>query len=158
MNAPRRDVVDAELIEGPRGGTIALMTLSCGHGLWRRQKQPSRTVDCITCWLNTKYPPVEDDMTFGQAIEALKDGKKVAREGWNGKDMWLCYMPPVDILKGDVNQRTQAHMTPELADFVDRHGLPVGGYIVMWTAQKVWQPGWLASQPDLLSEDWFVVS
>ena len=32
-------------------------------------------------------------MDFGKAIEALKAGKKVAREGWNGKGMFLFLVP-----------------------------------------------------------------
>ena len=36
--------------------------------------------------------------------------------------------------------------------------LRVGAYIVMWTAQGVWQPGWLASQADMLADDWVVVT
>lgn len=88
-------------------------------------------------------------MNIGEAVVALKDGKKVAREGWNGKGMWLCFMPGVTIAEGIVNGRTKK--------FVPAGDLNVGGYIVMWTAQGVWQPGWLASQPDLLAEDWVVV-
>lgn len=88
-------------------------------------------------------------MNIGEAVAALKDGKKVAREGWNGKGMWLCFMPGVTIAEGIVNGRTKK--------FVPAGDLNVGGYIVMWTAQGVWQPGWLASQPDLLAEDWVVV-
>ena len=85
-------------------------------------------------------------MNFGEALAALKDGKRVAREGWNGKDMWLCYMPPTEIPHDLVNERTRR--------FVPSGHLQVGGYIVMWTAQGVWQPGWLASQADMLADDW----
>jgi hypothetical protein len=84
---------------------------------------------------------------FGTAIRWLKEGKKVARKGWNGKNMWLVYMPPFRV--EEPNERTQAHGIKEAFD--------CGGYIVMWTAQGVWQPGWLASQPDMLSDDWGIV-
>lgn len=87
-------------------------------------------------------------MNFGQAIEALKKGKKVRRKGWNGKGMWLVFMPPFTVK--EPNERTKAHGITESFD--------CGGYIVMWTAQGVWQPGWLASQADMLSEDWEIVS
>jgi len=89
------------------------------------------------------------NLNFGQAIEALKNGCKVAREGWNGKGMWLAYMPPVVIPEALVNGRTKK--------FVPIGDLNVGGYIAMWTAQGVWQPGWLASQPDMLATDWTIV-
>ncbi len=71
-------------------------------------------------------------MNFGQAIEALKQGKKVARAGWNGKNMHLEL------------QRPDAH---------SKMTLP---YIYMYTAQGDNVP-WLASQTDILSEDWTVV-
>lgn len=86
-------------------------------------------------------------LTFGDALVHLKNGKKVARAGWNGKNMWLVYMPPFVV--EHPNERTQAHGITEAFD--------CGGYIVMWTAQGVWQPGWLASQNDMLSEDWLVL-
>ncbi len=89
-------------------------------------------------------------MNFGQALEALKSGEKVARRGWNGKNMYLCYMPGTTIPADLINGRTKQF-------WPDGKDLPVGGYIVMVTAQGVWQPGWLASQADILSDDWVVV-
>lgn len=85
-------------------------------------------------------------MYFGQAIDMAKSGKKVSRDGWNGKGMWVCFMPPVTIPEGMVNGRTKA--------FVPTGDLNVGGYFVMWTADGTWQPGWLASQADMLADDW----
>ena len=84
-------------------------------------------------------------MTFGDALEAMKDGKRVARDGWNGKGMYifLAYEP-------DFN-------TPaDLSAFADKE-VEVGDMIVMKTAQDTFAPGWLASQADMLVEDWFVV-
>ena len=68
-------------------------------------------------------------MTFGQAIEALKAGKTVQRAGWNGKGMWLGLQVP---------------------DEHSKMGLP---YIYMSTVDGKLVP-WLASQTDMLSEDW----
>jgi hypothetical protein len=76
-----------------------------------------------------------DDMTFGLAIEALKMGKRVARKGWNGKNMFLFI----------VNDR--------LVERYDCPGLP---YISMKTADNKNVP-WLASQIDVLSEDWVII-
>lgn len=84
-------------------------------------------------------------MTFGDALEAMKDGKRVARDGWNGKGMYifLAYEP-------DFN-------TPaDLSAFKDME-VEVGDMLVMKTAQDTFAPGWLASQADMLAEDWFVV-
>tara|TARA_R110000851_G_scaffold59347_9_gene137409 strand:- start:16046 stop:16261 length:216 start_codon:yes stop_codon:yes gene_type:complete len=71
-------------------------------------------------------------MNFGQAIEALKDGENVQREGWNGKNMFLSLQVP---------------------DAYSKMTLP---YIYMFTADKQRVP-WLASQTDILSEDWMVI-
>ena len=89
-------------------------------------------------------------MNFGQAIEALKAGKKVAREGWNGKGMWIALMPALYLDKDIINGRTRKH----IGNDKDLDSQP---YLVMWTATKQWQPGWLASQADMLSEDWSIV-
>ena len=88
-------------------------------------------------------------MNFGDAIKALKDGQKVRRAGWGGKGMWLCLMPETVIPAALVNGRTAIH--------IPAGDLHVGAYIAAWTGQDVWQPGWLASQPDMLADDWEVV-
>lgn len=71
-------------------------------------------------------------MDFGKALNLLKDGARIARSGWNGKGMWLGLQSPAPSSK----------MT-----------LP---YIYMSTADRHLVP-WLASQTDILSEDWEVV-
>ncbi len=90
-------------------------------------------------------------MNIGQAVEALKAGHKVARAGWNGAGMFLAYMPGFTIPAGMVNGRTAKFVPPG-------QEVECGGYIAMWTAQGVWQPGWLCSQADLLADDWEVVA
>ena len=64
---------------------------------------------------------------IGWAVKQLKAGKRVTRPGWNGKGMYLY-----------LNGATAAYEP----------------CIVMYTAQGKEQPGWLASQPDLLATDW----
>lgn len=97
-------------------------------------------------------------MDFGQAIVFLKNGKKVAREGWNGKGMWIVLMPSLYLpphstqdAGAKVNDRTAKHIGVDMP-------LDSQPYIAMWTANKQWQPGWLASQADILAEDWIVVN
>ena len=96
-------------------------------------------------------------MDFGMAIKALKDGKKVARKGWNGKGMWIVLMPALCLppynsqdTNRKVNDRTAKHIGEDSP-------LDSQPYIAMWTALGQWQPGWLASQADMLAEDWGVV-
>ncbi len=99
-----------------------------------------------------------DTFDFGTAVALLKLGHKVARSGWNGKNMWIVYMsgmelPPYDTQGTDrkVNDRT-AKLIGEDTPLIT---LP---YIAMWTADDTWLPGWLASQSDVLAEDWVVVT
>ena len=88
-----------------------------------------------------------DNMTFGIAIEALKKGKKVARAGWNGKGMFLYYVPV----------GAYAPCTEIAASLVNENGLvEYGAYIAMKTAQGNVVP-WLASQTDMLAEDWIII-
>lgn len=87
-------------------------------------------------------------MTFGGALEALKLGHRVAREGWNGKGMWLALVPELTLPDEEV---------VGLRRYFPEGDIRCGAYIVMHTAQAVWQPGWLASQADMLAEDWFVL-
>ncbi len=87
-------------------------------------------------------------MSFGDAIAMLKNGKRVARAGWNGKSMWLMIVPGsrVSVQAG----RPLAAALPVGTEF---DYLP---HIDMWTAQGQLVP-WLASQTDMLSEDWVEV-
>ena len=96
-------------------------------------------------------------MNIGEALEALKAGRKVRRAGWNGKGMWIVLMPSLSLPAfssqapgAKVNDRTARHIGEDTP-------LNSKPYIAMWTAQGEWQPGWLASQPDLLADDWEVV-
>lgn len=92
----------------------------------------------------------ERGMSFGEATEAVKLGKKVARSGWNGKGMWLL------MAQGTGGQ--QAEMIPE-SDY-GRAGLTeicIDPHIDMFTAQGTMQPGWSPSQQDLFADDWCIV-
>ncbi len=84
---------------------------------------------------------------FGWAIEFLKNNGLVRRAGWNGKGMWLCYQKayPDGI---PINQNT-----------AEATGIPQGTimrflpYLMMKTVDGSFVP-WLASQTDILAEDW----
>ena len=87
-----------------------------------------------------------DNLTFGQAVELLKQGKKVARKGWNGKGMYLLLATEIDfVTKADLSD--MQHEEGELT-------LPA---IVMKTVDNKFVVGWLASQTDMLAEDWVIV-
>ena len=94
----------------------------------------------------------ENEMTFGLAIGALKCGYKVARKGWNGKGMWLVLVPGTPII----------YPTPDTpygkAGITECEILP---HIDMWTTnadgRRAMLCGWLASQTDMLSNDWEII-
>lgn len=90
------------------------------------------------------------NLNFGAVIEALKDGKRVAREGWNGKGMYLWLLPKSEVKRSWVKD---PHL---LAAFGDKDTLECGYCIRMKNAQgtiDTWHP----SIPDLFAEDWCVV-
>jgi hypothetical protein len=87
-----------------------------------------------------------DKFDFGLAIHALKAGKKVQRAGWNGKGMFLYYVPAASYPMQRNSLETMGGVFPD--DMV-----PYGAYIAMKTAQDNVVP-WLASQTDVLAEDW----
>lgn len=80
----------------------------------------------------SKYNATTGEMDFGLALDSLKNGNKLSRTGWNGKGMWIHMQRP-----GENSKMT----------------LP---YIYMHTADKHFIP-WLASQTDILADDWVEV-
>ena len=80
-------------------------------------------------------------MNFGQAIEAVKDGKKAKRQGWNGKNQYIELATCVSYknAQGEIANVDHAQMGNKAIAFVGTSGI---------------QLGWLASQADMLSEDW----
>ncbi len=92
----------------------------------------------------TRYQPRTKHMDFGEAIRSLKDGGRVARKGWNGKGMFLFLVPGSTFT---VNRPPLLGIYPE-GTRVNYHA-----HIDMKTATGEVVP-WLASQTDVLAEDW----
>ena len=90
---------------------------------------------------------MEPTMNFGSALQALKNGQKVAREGWNGKGMFL-FLVPGSVFK--VNRAPLLGIYPESTEINNRP------HIDMKTVDGEIVP-WVASQTDVLAEDWCVV-
>lgn len=84
-------------------------------------------------------------MNFGQAIEALKKGDGVYREGWNGKGMFVYYVPD-DMYpsRTEVAKETFGATTPYRA------------YLALKTAQND-VATWAPSCSDALAEDWLIL-
>ena len=84
-------------------------------------------------------------MNFGEALEAIKSGKKAKRKGWNGKEQYvvLAYM--------------QECITSSGAAISEPEHTNIGSKFLMFVGTSGYQCGWLASQADMLADDWEVV-
>ena len=100
-----------------------------------------------------------DGMTFGIAIEAMKKGMKVARAGWNGKGMFLYLVPgttvPFENLRGPAMEA--AILATKIEDGEQGSSRYISSHIDMKDAHGQLVIGWLASQTDMLAEDWLEV-
>ena len=98
----------------------------------------------------------QTEFSFGRAVELLKQGQQVARKGWNGKGMFLLLVKgasvtePINDCYGDSTRHDYNPSGQEKGQF-----LPVLDAIYMKTADNKLVP-WLASQTDMLSEDWVI--
>lgn len=110
-------------------------------------------------------------MDFGKSIAALKQGKRVAREGWNGKGMFV-FMRPADEINIEtvvdkIKSLPQSVKDYYLQDIVNENGerlhveetetVKFTSYLCMKAADGTIVNGWLASQTDILSEDWTIL-
>lgn len=86
-------------------------------------------------------------MNFSEALDAIKAGGRVARSGWNGKGMFV-FLVPGSVFK--VNRE------PLLSILGEGTEVRYHGHIDMRTADGMIVP-WLASQTDLLADDWATV-
>ena len=87
---------------------------------------------------------VADNMSFGDALEAVKQGKKIARRGWNGKGQY------VEL------GRNFAYTTPDCKNPACFHE-DIGSAALVFVGTRGRQVGWLASQADMLADDWYIV-
>ena len=89
------------------------------------------------------YRPT-DCMSFGMAIEAMKKGKKVARRGWNGKNQHIELATRISYMTAD-------------GVFVNVEHEAIGNKAIAFCGTSGVQMGWLASQADMLADDWEIV-
>lgn len=96
-------------------------------------------------------------MSFGHALEAMKDGHRVARAGWNGKGQFVVLMPRLQLPPFNT-QDTIRKVNDRTAKWIgEDKPLDCQPYLAIYTADEKWVPGWLASQTDMLADDWFIV-
>ena len=89
---------------------------------------------------------------FDTAIKAIKAGHKVQRQGWNGKGMFIAYSPGAEALPAD------RFWNPHNKAFAESNGgtADVLPCVTMKTADNKILMGWLASQTDMLANDWML--
>lgn len=87
---------------------------------------------------------------FGMALEALKRGKAVARKGWNGKGMFITLQNGSEVegnnMKNEPAKKYYGDCKAKICPHIDMKAAD-GSYVV----------GWLASQTDMLAEDWDII-
>ena len=85
-----------------------------------------------------------DGMSFGLAIEAVKMGKKIARDGWNGKNQYVELASCISYKNG-------------AGEIVNVEHDAIGNKALAFVGTSGVQMGWLASQADMLADDWKIV-
>lgn len=83
-------------------------------------------------------------LSFGQAIEAMKAGHKCSRSGWNGKNQYIELATCI------------SYRNPQGEIFNAEHDA-IGNHAIAFCGTSGVQLGWLASQSDMLAEDWQIV-
>ena len=91
-------------------------------------------------------------MNFGQAIAAAKDGARITRDGWNGKGQYVYYQEGSVIKAEDCRNPVLKKQAEDL-----RGQITICPHLDFFSAHGVIQIGWLASQTDMLAEDWMTV-
>lgn len=84
------------------------------------------------------------EMTFGHALEALKHGEKVARTGWNGKNQYIQLATCISYKTTD-------------GEIINAEHEAIGNKAIAFVGTSGVQLGWLASQADMLADDWMIV-
>ena len=88
--------------------------------------------------------PQEEVMDFGVAIMNLKEGRRVARKGWNGKGQYL-------------ELATDISYTSAAGQIINCEHVAIGNKAIAFVGTSGVQMGWLASQADMLAEDWIIL-
>jgi len=105
----------------------------------------------------------EETGTFGQALESLKRGHLVTRKGWNGKGMFI-FMRPEDCLSTEKVVNHVKSLPESFKKWIaNNYGdseidkIKFTAYLCMKAADGTVVNGWLASQTDMLANDWVIV-
>ena len=99
---------------------------------------------------------MENKVNFGQAIEALKQGKRVQREGWNGKGLFVFMQVPSEINE-EIIPKMQSLPQSVKDEFARRGGsINYSNQMALVNTDNSIN-GWAPSSSDTLAEDWIVL-
>lgn len=130
-----RDEIDYTASEKEEGKNMAIRTTNTGSGCACSRET------CDGCRMSEE-PKCNKfaGLTFGEALQELKAGARVTRSGWNGKGMFVFYN----------RENGQKHLLADGSIHKRRD------YLAIKTADD-WIVPWVASQTDILAEDWYVM-
>lgn len=83
-------------------------------------------------------------MNFGEALKVIKNGGKAKREGWNGKNQYIELATNISYVNAENETINVEHNA-------------IGNKAIAFVGTSGVQLGWLASQADMLAEDWMIV-
>jgi len=104
-----------------------------------------------------------EGLTFSDALDAAKAGKRIARAGWNGKSMWVALTPgstiPVGLARDGAALKLASEKVARAKDLHDAEAQTIAilPHLDMRAADGSLVIGWLASQTDMLANDWVVL-
>ena len=132
-------------VDYPGAGDLLIDAMA--EELEKLRKKPEQGHTCVEgpgdCKCNCDATP-RKCMTFGNALDAMKAGHSVAREGWNGKHQYVELATCISY-KGNAGE------------IVNCHHNNIGNKALAFIGTSGVQMGWLASQADMLAEDWYIV-
>lgn len=119
---------------------------------------------CKTCYDKKNAVPISSNahvtkfMDFSDALRMLKQGKRMARDGWNGKGMFIYLVEGHDVPAEKWTSHKGCITYTSVPGMSASHPVvKLNSHIDMKTADGSICVGWLASQTDMLAEDWVVV-
>lgn len=141
-------IIEAEPAYRVDGKTVQPITWPVPEGVIAEEGYAVQYPDGYMSWspkevFEEAYRPT-DNLNFGLAIEAAKKGKKISRAGWNGKGQF-------------VQLATCISYTAPGGDVVNAEHAAIGNKALAFVGTSGVQIGWLASQADMLADDWMIV-
>lgn len=118
------------------------------------EDDPKQDGYCVTMpdgnktWIERKvfediFQPAIPAMDFGQAIAAVREGKRIARSGWNGKSQYV-------ELATNISYKNWG------GEIINADHTAIGNAALAFVGTSGVQLGWLASQADMLADDWYI--